>query len=93
MRNVSHPGVLNTGQIANVSQYLGYNLHSETGALVTIRHGAANGPILDTVALAAGESARAWYGESGIHVGGTLAFVVESGSLSELSTLRVEQVP
>ena len=69
------------------TRLMGFSARETAGAaaVFSIHNGTANGdPLLVTVSLAAGESAREWYGESGIasaagiwlqRVSGTVSFV------------------
>jgi hypothetical protein len=64
--------------------YNGYSLRETAGAAAVVRiydNTAASGTILDTVALAANESAREYYPSPGIRVENGLYFQVVSGTV------------
>lgn len=84
--NVKSTTVTVSAQISSFPQnlYYGFSLRETTGAAVAtarVRQGGASGPILDTIHLVAGESAREFYSPQGIHVNDTLYFEKVAGTI------------
>lgn len=70
------------GSVQNT--YFGFAIRESSGgasAVFRVREDNASGKILDTIALAQGEAASAWYGPQGIWCDGPLYFELVSGSV------------
>jgi hypothetical protein len=65
-------------------RYLGFSAKETAGAPATavIRHGNIGGPIIDHINLAAGETAREWYGPDGIATPNNIFFDLLTGAMT-----------
>ncbi|MFI6162246.1 hypothetical protein ACIA59_20170 [Micromonospora haikouensis] len=73
------------GQViaAGPAVYRGYSISASDAATVRIwdHPSAASGTLLDTIALAAGESAGAWYGDGGLRAARGVYVEVVTGTV------------
>lgn len=77
------------GPTSDGATYFGFAACETAGstAQFRVRVGTVAGLILDSIKLAAGESASAWYGPQGIVAGGGLYYELVSGTIE--GSLRV----
>jgi hypothetical protein len=71
--------------------FVGWSLRETTGttaAMVEIREGAADGPLLAAVGLAPGETVRDWFAPGGISYGAGLWVTVTDGAVDGAVYLR-----
>lgn len=62
--------------------YFGFTAYSAAGGRFVVHETSLTGPILDEVNLAAGESAREWYGPQGILAHDGIYVDIISGTIS-----------
>lgn len=75
--------VVDTNDTYGAVSYLGFTIRETAAAtaVVRVRVGTATGRILDTIALAAGESVADYYGPDGIDCPGDLYCEIVSGTV------------